>query len=148
MICRGAAGLVVHFGSWLVLVGRLVGRVIRSVGRLVGWLVGWLVGLSVGRSVNRLVHWLVCWFVDWSVSHLVISCLVGRWVSWSVGRLVGWSTDLPEVAGQGRQGSQNQMQHLVCAKPPNGQTQFSVALKGKSTIQIIMHCSVSNFSPF
>jgi hypothetical protein len=39
------------------------------------------------------------------------------------------------------------MQHIVCAKPPNGQTQFSVAPKGKSTIGIIMH-SVSNFSLF
>jgi hypothetical protein len=110
-------------------------------------MVGQLVGQSVGWSVSRLVCRLVCRSVDWSVSHLIISCLVVRWVGWLVGRLVGRSTDLPEVAGQGRQESQDQMQHLVCAKPPNGQTQFSIALKGKSTIQIIMH-SVSNFSPF
>jgi hypothetical protein len=37
-----------------------------------------------------------------------------------VGPLVGWSMDLPEVAGQGWQGSRDQMQHLVCEKPPNG----------------------------
>jgi hypothetical protein len=72
---------------------------------------------------------------------------VGWWVGWLVGPLVGWSVDLPEVAGQDQQGSWDQMQQLVCAKPPNGQTQFSIALKGKSTIQIIMH-SVSIFSPF
>ncbi len=39
------------------------------------------------------------------------------------------------------------MQHVVRAKPPNGQTQSSIAPRGKSTIGIIMN-SVSNFSPF
>jgi hypothetical protein len=39
------------------------------------------------------------------------------------------------------------VQHVVHAKPPNRQTQFSVAPKGKSTIGISMN-SVSNFSPF
>jgi hypothetical protein len=38
-------------------------------------------------------------------------------------------------------------QHVVRAKPPNKQTQFSTAPKGKSTIGILMK-SVSNFSPF
>jgi hypothetical protein len=38
-------------------------------------------------------------------------------------------------------------QHVVCAKPPNGQTQFCVAPKGKCTIGFSMS-SVSNFSPF
>jgi hypothetical protein len=101
--------------GWLI--GRLVGRSVgQSVGRSVSWSVGWL----VGRSVSRLVHWSVCWSVDWSVSHLVIGCLVGWWVGWSIGPLVGRSTDLPEVAGGGQQGSRDQMQHLVFEKPPNG----------------------------
>jgi hypothetical protein len=38
-------------------------------------------------------------------------------------------------------------QHIVHAKPPNEQTQFSAAPQGKSTIGISMN-SVSNFSPF
>jgi hypothetical protein len=140
-LCRGTAGSVGHFGGQVV--GRLVGWSVGWSGRSVGWSAGWLVSQLVGRLVCRLV----CRLVDWSVSHMVIGCLVGRWVGWLVGRLVGRLTDLPEVAGQGWQGSRDQMQHLVCAKPPNGQTRFSVALKGKCTIRIIMH-SVSNFSPF
>ncbi len=39
------------------------------------------------------------------------------------------------------------VQHVVRAKPPNGQTQFSVAPNGKCTIGILMN-SVPNFSPF
>jgi hypothetical protein len=39
------------------------------------------------------------------------------------------------------------LQHVVHAKPPNGQTLSSVAPKGKSTNGILIN-SVSNFSPF
>jgi hypothetical protein len=40
-----------------------------------------------------------------------------------------------------------QAQHVVHVKPPNGQTQSSVAPKGKSTIGILIY-SVSIFLPF
>jgi hypothetical protein len=39
------------------------------------------------------------------------------------------------------------MQHIVHAKPPNRQTQFLIAPKGKCTIGFLMS-SASNFSPF